>query len=549
MKIKKFFNDSRFLHNSYFLYLIILFYYLVNLNYLFKGGISYDDWSLATGYLDSDFVGRLKINILLFFNTRPVGGLYVASITGVGKNDFVYIFLNSGLWLLSGLILYQTIAKALSYKTAKIFIILFLFPSFASTPFFSPVTQSLGGLSIFFWSLSIYFSYKKKFSLIVFFYILSVLSYEISVVLFLFNIFFFTVNDESFFKKEKLFTKLGNLIIKFSLLIFCIVIFQFVIAKLTGNSGSLKYAFGFIDSYLIIEEDFFLNIKKYFFKPVTLIFFDIPNLFFNSLKFIEFSFYNFLIYLVFFLTFIIFIKDENKKNNSLQLIIFFIFILLLLIFVFFMYLIVTSVPQVNGYYNRGLLGLFICFALFISLLNEIKIKNTFTKKMLSILIFTIVFLNLNSFIVQKNNNVEANIKREEILKKVKMFFKDKESSNLIMMVPTYLKNNYNDETIFSEEVDDLHFAVNYSTNNKINARRVFYSKNCEDIIKIVDDSLYGYVPSRSRKKPGMIKIELVKKLNNKDKDLYLFYKNKFFKLKNNNTNNNKILSKNIKCSL
>ena len=38
--------------------------------------------------------------------------------------------------------------------------------------------------------------------------------------------------------------------------------------------------------------------------------------------------------------------------------------------------------------------------------------------------------------------MEANIKREEILKKVKIFFKDKESSNLVMMVPTYLKNNY-----------------------------------------------------------------------------------------------------------
>jgi len=547
MKIKKIFNDSRFYHNSYFLYLIILFYYLVNLNYLFKGGIVYDDWSLATGYLDFSFIDRIKVNVSLFFNTRPVGGLYVGLITGVGKNDFVYIFLNSGLWLLSGLILYQTIAKALSYKTAKIFIILFLFPSFASTPFFSPVTQSLGGLSIFFWSLSIYFSYKKNFNLIAFFYILSVLSYEISVVLFLFNIFFFISKDESFFKKKNIFTELRNLIIKFSLLIFCIVIFQFIVAKLTGNSAPLKYAFSFVDSYLIFEEDFFSNIKKYFFKPITLILFDIPNLFFNSLRFIEFNFYNFLIYLIFFLTFIIFIKGENKKNNSLQLIIFFIFILLSSMFVFFMYLIVASVPQVNGYYNRGLLGLFICFALFISFLNEIKIKETLTKKVLSMLIFTIIFLNLNSFIIQKNNNVEANIKREKILTKVKMFFKDKESSNLVMMVPTYLKNNYNDETIFSEEVDDLHFAVNYSTNNKIYGRRVFYSKNCEDIIKIVDNSLYGYVPSRNRKKPGMIKIEIIKTLNNKD--LYLFYKNEFIKLKNNNTNNNQILSENIKCSL
>ena len=55
------------------------------------------------------------------------------------------------------------------------------------------------------------------------------------------------------------------------------------------------------------------------------------------------------------------------------------------------------------------------------------------------------------------------IVRDKILNNVKNHFKSYDKVYLLMIVPTYLEN-YNDETIFSEEVDDLHYAVNYVTN-------------------------------------------------------------------------------------
>ena len=98
-------------------FLIVILFYIININYIRYGGIFYDDWSLATGYLETDLLERIKINCLLFFNTRPVGGLYIALITSVGKNDFFYILLNSSLWVLSGLILHKAISKIYTYQT------------------------------------------------------------------------------------------------------------------------------------------------------------------------------------------------------------------------------------------------------------------------------------------------------------------------------------------------------------------------------------------------------------------------------------------------
>jgi len=551
MKLKKKFNLK--LTNAKISFtLIILFYYAININFISYGGIFYDDWSLATGYLDTDLFERIKINCLLFFNTRPMGGLYVALITGVGKNDLFYILLNTSLWLLNGVIIHKIISKTYTYYTANIFLIFFLFPSFASTVFFSTVTQSLGVLSIFFWSISLYFSHKKNFTFAIFFYVLSVLSYEVSVVLFLFNIFFF-INDGNEKNNNNInFNELLNLILKFLLVIFFITIFQFGLANLTDNVAPLKYAFTFTDNQLIFESDFFLNIKKYLFKPLELVFIDIPNLFLNSINFIKFNFYYTISYMavIFLFLFLFFIKDKNeikyKKNNYSNQIVFFIIIVISSTGVFIMYLIVSSVPQVNGYYNRGLLGLFVCYSFAVVFLSEMKIKGK-NSKLLSIFLFILIFLNFNSFFIQKNNAVDTNKKREQILMKVKVFFKDKNPSNLVMFVPTYLKNNYNDETIFSEEVGDLNFAIEYITNGKVKGSRVFHSNKCSNIISIKNDRLFGYVPSRNKKNKNKILITHINKLDNKD--LYLFYNNKFIKLTNNNLINNQTLFKNIKCSL
>tara|TARA_B110000503_G_C6849582_1_gene290228 strand:- start:128 stop:454 length:327 start_codon:yes stop_codon:yes gene_type:complete len=92
-----------------------------------------------------------------------------------------------------------------------------------------------------------------------------------------------------------------------------------------------------------------------------------------------------------------------------------------------------------------------------------------------------------------------------------------------------------------------YLAVEYITNGKVKGSRVFHSNKCSNIISIKNDRLFGYVPSRNKKNKNKILITHINKLDNKD--LYLFYNNKFIKLTNNNLINNQTLFKNIKCSL
>ena len=412
--------------NEYFFVLVIVFFFLVNQNYILYGGIFYDDWSLATGNWNLSFYERLKVHGLLFFNTRPIGALYASIITTLGKNDFLYILINSSLWLGSGIILFITFRKFISENFAVVFILIFLFPSFASTPFFSPVTQSLTGISVFFWSLSIYFSYRKQFKFVTIFYILSVLSYEISVVLFLFNI--LLLIDLNSFEKDKFFVyvKKGNNFFKIYSNNFINNYFQFIISKLTDNSAPLKYALKLVDNNLIIEENFFDNLKKYIFKPVTLIIIDIPKLFLKSILFIKLNFSSFFIYSFIFYFLYSLAKSKYKikyKSNNFN-ILFFLFIIFSTLFVFLMYLIVTSVPQINGYYNRGLTGLFIIFALFLAYLSQLKFNSNIVNLFLKIFILFIIFLNFNSFLIQKIIMLRQ-FERNKIINDVNSFFKSK----------------------------------------------------------------------------------------------------------------------------
>ena len=79
-----------------------------------------------------------------------------------------------------------------------------------------------------------------------------------------------------------------------------------MVAKLTNNNAPLKYAFSIQDYKIIFEENYFNNIIKYFTKPLEIIFYEIPLLFSNSLKFINFKIHNTLSYIILFYLFLSF---------------------------------------------------------------------------------------------------------------------------------------------------------------------------------------------------------------------------------------------------
>ena len=526
---------------------IIVFYYIFSLNHIIKGGIFYDDWSLTVGFLsDMTFEDKFKDLVLKTFLTRPIGGFYLTILTELEKNDYLYIFLNSSFWLISSYIIVNSFDCVFSENSKKLIFLTLLFPSFASTMIFSPVTQTLGVMSILFWSISLFFSKKNKYFLSIFFFVISVLTYELSIVLLLFNIFLFIENNN---RKNVLKNFVKNSIIFF--LITCsIIIFQFLITKNMGYTGSLKYAFFIENNKIIFEEDFFINVKKYFFKPIILIFYDIPNLFFRSIFFFKINLISIFFPIIFLILIILKVKKSNNINYSSKGRIYLLSfcICLSVIGVFLVYLVVSSVPQVNGYYNRGLVGLFICFALTIGLFFETKIKNLNYNFIKNSFLIIIVFFNFLSFLVQQQNHITANKIRDQILSKFVSFSKKNDEMLILTFIPTYIHNNYNDEVIFSEEVEDLFFAVRYKTNKKVIAGRIYNDKKCEKVLDIENNSISGFVTSKNRKYKDKTK-HLFYKFSNTNRDIYLFKENKFIELSYENNANFKILSKHLGCKI
>ena len=533
---------------------IILFYFLFSLNHIFYGGIFYDDWSLTVGHLSQlSFNDKFFDLVFKTFLTRPIGGIYLSFLTELKKLDYLYILINSTFWMFSSLIIYNSFKKLLSKKSRIYILLLLLFPSFASTIIFSPVTQTLGVMSIFFWSISLFFAKKQKYFLSTLFFIISIFTYEVSIILLFFNIIFFSI------EKNKI---LANRFIK-SLILFIfitlgIIFFQIILSKIFNHSGTLKYAFMFENNQLFFEEDFFSNIKKYFFKPLTLITYDIPKLLINSIIFFKFKFFNIFIVLFFILLIIINYKDDTKNSSTINNRNIFLFITLSFstIAVFFVYLIVSSVPQVNGYYNRGLVGLFICFSLGMGLLNDINFKNKIVNNVKFFFITTVVFLNFNSFLIQQNRHISAEEERVKILNEVINFYKTNNnittskaySPIILMIIPTYLEDNYNDEAIFSEEVEDLYFAVNYVTKEKVLAKRIYYDKKCSNIFNINNNLISGLVTSKNRKYKAKEKTTLYN-FSSRDRNIYLYNNSRFIKLSYDNKINDEILKNNLKCQI
>ena len=74
-----------------------------------------------------------------------------------------------------------------------------------------------------------------------------------------------------------------------------------------------------------------------------------------------------------------------------------------------------------------------------------------------------------------------------------------ENSILFADIPTYLINNFNNETIFSTEVNDWPRAVRYWSNKKIFSERIYKDKNCESILRYENKSFFSMRPSRSKR--------------------------------------------------
>ena len=239
---------------------------------------------------------------------------------------------------------------------------------------------------------------------------------------------------------------------------------------------------------------------RYSYKPITIILIDIPNLYLSSI----FNSFDFKVILNSILISILIISvcfpnnNNNLKNKiegklNIFLLAFLSYGLLIMI-----HIIGTSVPDISGYNNRYFVSFNIIFSLCISLLilNLLKLKKY--KKIIIFCTLIFLILHFNTFITQRNNFIEVHKVQNEIKKEL-MKIDLSEKSIVFAEIPTYLIDNFNNETIFSSEVNDWPRAVSYWTDKKIFSERIYADEKCENILQYKNNSFSSMRPSRSKR--------------------------------------------------
>ena len=528
---------------NYQLFLIVFFYLLFYFNF-YQLEFYYDDYWFVSAFQATQSFEENFLILKNLYITRPIGLIYLSIISLIQSEKLsIYFLINIVLWLSSAIFLYVSFCKVFNKKFGIIFLSFIFFPSISSAFIFSPIVQGLSTISIFFWSISLYFISKdnnKKYTFLsILFYCFSVLSYEISFSLIPLNIFVYCFKNNILkHDYKKIFLEFIKII--FVLLIFVIVFYFFQ-----------KFAAGFskanLSKYGFFEEDFLINLKKYFFHPIKILYYEVPKLWITAiLKSINNFDINLLFNIFLFnliIWFSIFSKDTDEKFISNQvLIVFNICIALVFLNIFLIYLIATSVPDLTGYYNRGLLSLQLLIGIFIS---QASLKNNKILFYITILILNLNFLSIyQKFLI----HIDYGYERKKIIQST--YEKSINTKYIFTNFDTYKKkNNYNFIPIFSDEVYDYSNAIKFYYKKKISAHRIYKTENCKEILFIENGYLYGYVPSRNRKikENQIIPFLNLNKIQYEKTDITIYdYQNNYY-LTDKITNLNNLLKKIFKC--
>lgn len=472
------------------LFFIYAFYLLLFFPLWQNGELYYDDWSIAeTGNL-KNLTGAIK-GYLNGFITRPIAAIFLGIFSQINHNFQLIFFINVSIWFLFCLIVSNIFSKLVNKNFSIALFLLLLFPSFCITNLISPYAQSLGTISIFLWSISFFFSYKyffnkKKINIVyaVIFFFASVLTYETSFTLIVLNflIKYFYENKQIKINLELIFSNSKEIFFLFSVTLI-IIIYQKIIVNYLPFEISNRYRFSF-------SKDFFIILFENKFYPFLLLFDSLKLLFKAFLRIFDIGFYILPLILIFFVS----LKNEIKvKLNTNYIINFFIFYFLFILF----FIIASSKPTIYGYYNRAMSGYNFIFFLTLLSLIIIIIKNTNLRK---IIITLLISLNFLSFFIQIQNHSKASTKRTLIVKEIiKVIDKDKKNIFVFSIVPTEIKNNFNGEFIFSEEVLDFERTLKFYSKNRINGKRIYKYDNCSKVLKFENNKFIFFVPSRSKK--------------------------------------------------
>ena len=455
-----------------------------------QGQLLQDDWSIAeNSYYSNTVLSRFDT----YFNgfiTRPIGALWL-SLISVFEYDFKkYFFINITIYYIFNVLIFKIFENKYNKSIASIIFILLLFPNLNSTNIFSPAAQSLGVISLFFWSISFYLIYfgtkeknNKKIYISWVFFVISVLTYEISFILIIFNFFF---NNQNL---SKLIISLFQFKIKnilnfkeikiFFLIFFLVVFYQLIITKFLSFEVSNRFR--------IFDNDNLKYLIEYYHIPFSIIYYSLV-IFKDSFLNITMDFKNLIIIL--FLTIFFFkIIESNKLNKLKDKNIFLILFISYLMFLFF-FVIASSVPTIHGYYNRSM-GAY---------------------NFLATIMLTFLFINL-----------PASNSRNDLIDKMlnKVNLNNKNKIYIFSLFPTYSKHLNLEQLIFSEESYDFNKAILYKSKRIIGGFRVYKTIECNEKYSLIEKNnlIIFYNPSKSKRNKNLEKIKIKKEPNN----IYLFY--------------------------
>ena len=468
-------------------FIILLFILIIHLPLLLYGDFQQDDFYI---FNLSNFSFRDSFSeVILQFSNRPFAAIFFSFITRFFFSyEFSYI-LNIALILLSCnfiIISFEKYFIKIFFK--EIFIIFCLIPVFSYSVIFSTGMQITGNLSIFIWSISIFYlnRFLKENSLRHLIYsnsylTLMFLTYESAFPLLIINLTmpFLQNNTKAF--KHVLITVITVLIISF--------IFQKIILPEMFNA----------DISRLRIENFQIRSFLLFFSGNIILFLNIFYLlfanFFSSLKII---FGNLFLIFQYFTCLILFIficyKSYQEKSNVIKkhreknfiLLIMSLFFIFLLIF---MHTISKSAMNLYGINNRALVSLSFFVPLFLIILF-----NYLPKKYLIYLFFCFFIVITNYLPIQYNNIIyikERNLSFKNLISESKknlthsifLIHYDNFDTNDLFKYTTYSDDNFDfqnminfKETVYKNKNNII--GVNFT--NAMYCNKVFWKQHFED---------------------------------------------------------------------
>ena len=448
--------------NTLLLFIILITIIISYFNFVLQGGFGTgDDIGLVLnaknnnlGYLNDkiSFFNMIKSSFLGKHPDRPLS-IFISELTHYFYKDNIRLYIISSIltWLLTVYFLSLVLLEFLKRKTVYIFLLLAPFPFFSSTIITGPYLFTAYFTSILFWSISLfclvqYAKYKNIYLFVfgLFFLIFSLLCLEYIIPLLLLTIFFpilYEINKINLLKKELFINLFFRYFLPVIIISLFFLIFKIFLVKLYTNTLT---TYG-VSTFNIKS---FLQASYYFF--VILI--EVPLLLFEAIGFIlKYKLFLFFLSLLIFIFFIFNNKlnNDNKIQNKLNIKNekFFLLVLIISLLSSAIIFFISVYPSSTfGYYNKMMVPSFVSLTIIISIyLGKINMKRyLFVPIFISILWIFSMFIQLDNSIKSWEIRVKIIEDISSKLKKIKI----NKNFTLIANVPFFLKDNYNNETVF-----------------------------------------------------------------------------------------------------